>query len=193
VGQIQSAAPAELVRDDALRPWVARAARLINDRLADARAHAEAGRPFEANERIAELRRQLVDDQAGDGSLLSNARAAFYRQGFHAEPFNPAIHRQIGPDPAGELAARFALVGGRNQYLDARILLEDIVGSLRGLGDARTIVGDTKPPEYWRAQFDGWHGRKTAALVSHIHAALSDAQMSLYSAVEQLRIKPELQ
>jgi len=183
----------DLHRDDALRPWLHRSARLITDRLADARSHAEAGRTFEANERLAELRRGLLDDQSGSGSLLSNARAAFYKQGFHVEPFDPRIHRELRPDPAGELAARFSLIGGRNQYLDGRILIEEITGSLRGLGDVMTIMRDSKPPDYWRGQFDGWQQRQTEALTSHVHGALSDAQMALYEAVGRVRIKSELQ
>jgi hypothetical protein len=183
-------------RDDALQPWVARAGRLIADRLADARAHAQAGRTFEANERIAELRRELLDvDTSAGGSLLSNARAEFYRQGFRAEPFDPAIHRPLYPDPAGELAARYSLIGGRNQYLDARILIEDITGSLRGLGHTAAILGDSPPaggPEYWPAQYDGWQKRQTERLTGHVRSTLSDAQMALYHAVGRLRIKPEL-
>jgi hypothetical protein len=185
--------PAELAADEALRPWVERAGRLITDRLADARAHAEAGRTFEANQRLAELRRELFDRETADGgSLLSNARAAFYRQGFHAEPFDLAIHRPLYPGQAGELAARFSLIGGRNQYLDARLLIEDAVGSLRGLASTAAILRDSKPPEHWPAQFDGWERRQAGRLTSHFRSALSDAQMALYSAVGQLRIKPEL-
>jgi hypothetical protein len=194
VGQIRSdPSPAELPADDVLRPWVARTARLIADRLADARVHSEAGRTFEANSRLNELRRDLLDAPAADGgSLLSNARAAFYRQAFHAEPFDPAIHRELRPDPAGELAARFSLIGGRNQYIDGRLKIEEAIGSLRGLGDVATIMRDSKPPEHWRRQYDSWQARHTEGLTAHIRGTLSDAQMSLYSAVGQLRIKPEL-
>ena len=140
-----------------------------------------------------ELRRNLLDDQSGAASLLSNARAAFYRQGFRAEPFDPAIHRPLNPDPTGELAARFSLIGGRNQYLDGRLVLEEITGSLRGLGDVATIMRDSKPPEHWRAQYDAWQTRNTAFLTGHMHGTLSDAQIALYEAVGRIRIKPELQ
>jgi len=179
-------------RDDELRPWLVRASRLIADRIADARAHAEAGRTFEANERISELRRALLDDQSGTGSLLSNARAAFYKQAFHAEPFDGRIHRELRPEPAGELAARFAAIGGRNQYLDARIKLEEITGSLRGLGNVATILRDSEPAGHWTGQYDGWQTRHTDGLTRHVHLALGDAQTALTEAVSRVRIKPEL-
>jgi len=182
----------DLARDDALRPWLVRAGRLIADRLADARAHAEAGRTFDASQRLAELRRNLLDDMSGAGSLLSNARAAFYKQAFHAEPFDGRVHRDVLPDPAGELAARFSLIGGRNQYLDARMKLEEITGSLRGLGDVATIAGDSKPAEHWRAQFDGWQKRHTEGLTRHMHLALSDARAALTTAVSDVRVKPSV-
>jgi len=180
-----------LSRDDALRPWLARSSTLIHDRVADARSHAEAGRVFEANQRLAELRRNLLDDVSGSGSLLSNARAAFYRQAFHAEPYDDRIHRDIRPDPAGELAARFSLVAGRNQYLDARLKIEEVTGSMRGLG-AVQATGLGYPPGNWPARWDGWQKRHTDALTGHVHGALSDAQMALTEAVSRVRVKPEL-
>jgi len=179
----------ELSRDDQLRPWLVRATTMITDRLADARSHAEAGRTFEANQRLAELRRALLDDQ---GSLLSNARAAFYKQAFHAEPFDSRIHRDVRPDPAGELAARFSLIAGRNQYLDVRLKIEETVGSMRGLG-AVQATGLGYPAGNWPARWDGWQKRQTEALTGHVHGALSDAQMSLTEAVSRVRVKPELQ
>jgi hypothetical protein len=189
VGQIQTHAPS---RDDQLRPWLHRAGGLIRNRLADTRAHAEAGRALEANERLAELRRDLIDDQSGAGSLLSNARAAFYRQAFHAEPFDDRIHRELRPDPAGELAARFSLIAGRNQYLDARLLIEEITGSMRGLAAVQAAdIG--YGPDNWPARWDGWQKRHTEALTSHVHGTLSDAQMALTEAVGRVRIKTELQ
>jgi hypothetical protein len=165
---------------------------VIHDRLGDARAHAEAGRVFEANDRIAELRRRLIDDQSGEGSILSNARAAFYRQAFHAEPFDPRIHQELGPEPAGELAARFSQIAGRNQYVDTRLVIEEIGGSLRGLRDSQTIVGDAKGADYWQGQWDAWHKRHAERLTTHMCLTLSDAQMALHSAVGEMRIKPEL-
>ena len=116
-------------KDDQLRPWLARASILIGDRLADARAHAEAGRWADAEQRFDELRKRLLDDQSGAGSLLSNARAAFYRAAFHLEPFDPAIHQDgVRPEPAGELTARFAAIGGANQYIEGRQVLERAAG-----------------------------------------------------------------
>ena len=184
----------DVAQDDALRPWLVRAGRLIADRLADARAHAEAGRTFDANQRLSELRRNLLDDQSGQGSLLSNARAAFYRQAFTDPPHDPSQHRELRPEPAAELTARFGLIGGRNQYLDARFVLEEITGSLRGLGDVATTMRNSKQPEHWRAQFDGWQTRSTDGLTAHMHTALSDAQAALSDAVSRVRVKggPEL-
>jgi len=174
-----------LSRDDQLRPWLVRATTMITDRLADARSHAEAGRTFEANQRLAELRRALLDDQ---GSLLSNARAAFYKQAFHAEPFDSRIHRDVRPDPAGELAARFSLIAGRNQYLDVRLKIEETVGSMRGLG-AVQASGIGYRDGTWPARWDGWQKRHTDGLTSHMNTALSNAQTTLTDAVGQLMVK----
>jgi hypothetical protein len=182
-----------LSADERLLPWVAAADQLIADRLADARAHAEGGATYEANQRIAELWRDLLDDQSGAGSLLSNARASFYTEAFLVDSFDPEIHRTIAPDKAGELTARFSPIGGRNQYVDARLLLEDAGGSLRALVASRTIVGESKPPDLWRGQFQAWQARHTDTITRHMRGALSDAQMALRSAVGQLRVKPELQ
>jgi hypothetical protein len=180
--------------DDALRQWTGRAAVLISDRLADARAHAEAGRWADAEHRLDELRKRLLDDQSGAGSLLSNARAAFYRSAFHLEPFDPAIHADgIHPEPAGELAARFASIGGVNQYIEARQVLERARESLKHLAALRQGNLPTEgSAQFWSAQFDGWLRRHRDAITSHISGALSDAQISLSEAVSQIRIKPEL-
>jgi hypothetical protein len=176
--------------DAALRPWLRRAELLISNRLADAGAHALAGRLFDGNQRLEELRRELLDGDGG--SLLSDARAAFYRDGFEMAPYDPEMHREIRPDADGELAARFGLISGRNQYHDVRLQIGEAAGSLRGLASVRAVVGDSKPPEHWQAQYQGWHRRHTAAIGGSMRQALSDAQMALHSAVGQIRIKPEL-
>ncbi len=182
----------EQLRDDQLRPWLARATVLIWDRLADARAHAEAGRWPEADQRFTELRQRLLDDQSGTGSLLSNARAAFYRQAFHHEPFDGRIHADgIRPEPAGELTARFAAIGGRNQYVEARKVLDGVKESLRHLAAVRDS-DDNRAVEPWPERFDGWLRRQRDAVTEHIQGALSDAQISLSEAVFRIRIKPEL-
>jgi len=178
----------DLARDDALRPWLARAGRLIADRLADARAHAEAGRVFDANQRLNELRRDLLDDQSGAGSLLSNARAAFYRAAFTAEPFDGSRHRPLRPEPAAELTARFGLIGGRNQYLDARLKMDEIVGSMRGLSSVQAS-GIGYRDGTWPARWDGWQKRHTDGLTSYMATALSNAQTTLTDAVGQLMVK----
>lgn len=190
-------------KDDQLRPWLARAAILIGDRLADARAHAEAGRWADAEQRFDELRKRLLDDQSGAGSLLSNARAAFYRSAFHLEPFDPAIHQDgIRPEPAGELTARFAAIGGANQYIEGRQVLERARESLKHLTAVRTAdrdVGQIRSPytgmtwtDGWGPQFETWFLRHRDAITSHINGALSDAQISLSEAVSRIRITPEL-
>ena len=89
--------PITAARDRDLRPWLARATVLIWDRVADARAHAGAGRMTEAAQRLEELRVGLLDDQSRTGSVLSNARAAFYRTAFREEPHDPAIHQVVRP------------------------------------------------------------------------------------------------
>ncbi len=176
----------EHTRDDQLRPWVARATVLIWDRIADARAHAEAGRMDQAAQRLEELRRGLLDDQTGKGSLLSNARAAFYRQAFHHEPFDPALHDPVRPDQAGELAARFSDIAGRNQYQDLRRAIEEMTGILKRL--QAVVAQDANKSE----RFDVWQTRERERLIGLIGTALSDAQVALSEAVSRVRIKPEL-
>jgi hypothetical protein len=190
MGQLLAHPPARVRADEALRPWVRRAEQVITDRLADAAAHAQLGQAFEAKQRIEELRRELLDGDGG--SLLADARAAFYRDGFEVSPFDSGMHREIGPDAEGELAARFSQIAGRNQYHDVRLQIEEAAGGLRGLASVRAVVGDSKPPEHWRAQYDSWHRRHTGAIAGSMRQALSDAQMALYSAVGRIRIKPEL-
>ena len=175
-------------RDDQLRPWVARATVLIWDRVADARAHAEAGRMPEAAQRLDELRRGLIDDQSGRGSLLANARASFYRQAFHHHPFDPAIHDTVRPDQVGELAARFSEIGGRNQYQDVRQAIEDLGDGLKRL--AAVLNGPNA--ELRREQLSSWERRERDRLIGHMQLVLSDAQIALSEAVGRVRIKPEL-
>jgi len=185
-----TAARAEIdrTRDDQLRPWVARATVLIWDRLADARAHAEAGRPVEAAQRLGELRRGLLDDQSGKGSLLSNARAAFYRHAFHHHPFDPAIHDPVRPDQVGELAARFSEIGGRNQYRDLRQAIEAIGDSLKRL--QAVLTGPNA--ELRSEQLGSWERRERERLIGQVQMVLSDAQIALSEAVSRVRVKPEL-
>ena len=139
-----------------------------------------------AAERLEELRRGLVDDQTGKGSLLSNARASFYRQAFHHEPFDPALHDPVRPDQAGELAARFADIAGRNQYQDLRRTIEDAGTSLKRL--QAVVAQDTNKADH----FDLWQNRQRDRLLAHTGTALSDAQVALSEAVSRIRVKPEL-
>jgi hypothetical protein len=172
-------------RDDRLRPWVARASVLIWDRMADARAHAQVGRITEAGQRLDELRLGLLDDQSRTGSLLSNARAAFYRAAFREEPHDPDIHQVVRPDPSGELAARFSPIAGRNQYQDLRAA---ITAAADGLHRLAAAAG----PERRQELLEDWERRERDRLIGQTRRTLSDAQVALSEAVSRIRIKPEL-
>jgi hypothetical protein len=179
-------------RDDQLRLWLAKASSLITARVADARAHGEAGRTLDATSRLNELRKALADDVAGEDSLLAQARTIFYRRAFDAEPFDVTVHRDVRPDAEGELAARYALIGGRNQYVDVRQSFDTAAVQLRGLSDKAAADYRDSAVEFWSTAFDVWQKRTTETLTRRMHVTLSDAQMALSGAVARVRIKPEL-
>jgi hypothetical protein len=185
VSKLTADPAARPVHDRQLRPWVTAAERLIGDRLTDARAHAAARDLGTAGDRIAELHRGLLGDPSVPGGLVAEARAGFYRAAFD-EPHNPAIHAEgLAPEPAGEHTARYAPIAGRNQYVDARNLIDTIGANLQ-------LTALAADPEHRAAWLADWHRRSFDRLTGHIRASLSDAQMSLSEAVGRIRIKPEL-
>jgi hypothetical protein len=174
--------PVSAARDAALRHWSARAAVLIWDRLADARAHAQVGRVHDAGRRLGELQLGLVDGSSRNGSMLGNARAAFYRNAFREEPHDLAIHQVIRPDAAGELVARSAPILGRDQHADLRAAIAAAGESLRRLAASMPAA----------EQFSAWEARERDRLTAQTRMALSNAQIALSEAVGFLRVKPEL-
>ncbi len=170
------------IRERELRPWVAHATVLIWDRVADARAHARDGRITEAGQRLEELQTGLVGDPKGRGSILSNARAAFYRSAFRHRPHDPAIHQVVHAQPEGELVAQYAEILGRNQYADLRAAVDQTAESLKRL----TAAGGT--PE----QLVDWERRERERLIAQTRRNLSDAQVALSEAISYIRIKPDL-
>jgi hypothetical protein len=179
------------LRDDELRPWLAKAEGLIANRLADAKAHAQAGDVLIAMSRINELRTAIADDRPGEPSLLAHARATFYHAAFVAEPFDGSVHRPVTPNVEGELVARTAAIGGRNQYVDLRPIFDQAAMSLRALGDAAKAAAPGNE-SFWEDAFAVWLKRTTRTITARVNTALSDAQMSLSEAVSRVRIKPEL-
>src|SRR5262249_41647126 len=130
----------EAARDKALLPWLRRAHGLIERRLADARVHAETGRPDLARERLFELQGELLRHPDATDGLLRDARATSYRQAIaHDGRFlDPAI---ADPDFAStteaELAARTVPIAGRDEWAQLASQIDSALLSLppQGLPD----------------------------------------------------------
>ena len=165
----------------------------------DARPTRQAGRTTEASARMAELTTSLVGTTTAirnglvisGGGVLSDARALFYRQAFHEQPFDPAVHDDVAPEATGEVAARFSPIGGRNQHDDVRQTIGKASMTLRALSDAAKTAGPG-PDAFWPTAFASWQSNVTQTLTNRLHGTLSDAQMALCEAVAQVRIKPAL-
>ncbi len=167
----------------ALRPWTDRAARLIERRLDDARAHAADGQIPTATRRLTELARVL-------SQTVSDARASFYRQAFQQHTragLDPDVHRfGLGPDHEGELAARSAPILGRvygNELLD---VIADAQAAMTSaaLADQGGALGGGFLPN-WAVQY---RDRLIGLAAGH----LSSGQISIFHAVGQILIRPEL-
>ncbi len=171
--------------DKALLPWTNRAAALVARRVADARAHAQAGSIGDAHSRLDELRDGLLgprrDDPAG---LLRDARAAFYLAAFaeHA-PLDETIHQaDLGPSDADAEWIRTA------PQLDADwARLEAVLTEARGhLSRSAAATGG-------RADvLAGWEARHRDRLTATTRGMLSDSQMAIHHVVGRLLVKPEL-
>lgn len=161
-----------------LRPWVDRAAMIVDRRFADARAYAERGDVDTAKARIAELAGALIRH-------ASDARRLFYHASFNAHRsagLDPTIHQlDVGPTPDGEQAASSVPILGRSFSRDVLDLAADTMMSL----DSAVFAGD---PEFVEA----WHGQQPERFKRRAAAELSDAQIALYESIGQLLVKPEL-
>jgi hypothetical protein len=145
--------------DVAFKASAGTARRLIDRRLADARAHAQLGRTAAAIERLDELGAAL-------GAHLRDAR-----QGFHAAALDGS---GLVPDRASVHVARNAKILGRDQALDLVTAIKDAKAGLRGL-----LIGGAPEPHrlvHWEAA----HGSK---IEQQITGSLSNSQMAIHHAM----------
>ena len=147
--------------DRLLATWKARAVELIGHRLADARAHAEAGRMAAATVRLGEL-------AGGLKRLIGDARVAFLRR--------VARRQGLDFDPEARRAVRRHPILGRRPA--------DAVSSLneanRQLQTAKLVGPAT-------AVFDAWEAHHKAFLTAVVASHLSDAQVSIDNVVALLQ------
>jgi hypothetical protein len=178
----------ENARDAALFPWLKRSLGLIERRLADARAHSEAGWPELARERLDELQGGLLSAAESAGGLIRDARASFFRQAIshHERVMDPAA---IDPDfpmsvfPEGEHAVRTVAVGGRHEWNQLGALLAEARASLPLRGLSADLSG---------VAHAGWENRHREAIQGWTRAVLSDSQMVIHNVVGHLMLRPEL-
>ncbi len=166
-----------LAKDAAIRPWRIQTDRVIADRLADARVHAQAGRMDDAERRLDELSLTL-QEQLGD------ARAGFYRQSFtiHRPYLDPAVHdMQLQPNAAGELVARRTPILGRNHAQDIARAVTDSRAKLR-------LAARQKPPEL---HLQMWEAGEVTRLSSHVRRSLSDSQIAIHEVIGHLFVRTE--
>jgi hypothetical protein len=143
---------------------------LIARRVADARAHAEAGRLLPAAERLTELGTALADH-------VQNARGRFYRDAFR--DLDPAIHRYgIHPDEAGEEVARNAPIAGHE--------IHHLAGPNAAAQSDLSRIAGAGP-----AFFAAWEARHAGAITRHMHGHLSDAQIALWNTIRHGRLARE--
>jgi hypothetical protein len=169
--------------DSTLRRWSVEARTHIRRRLRDARAHAEAGRSFDAAERLAELTAAIKRE------ILEPARREFYCDGFTTalSELDPGIvDPTVQPTVAGSLAAITAPIGGRDQAKAIGSSIEAARGELRFLD-----VVDFDDPSTRSAAIDTWERRHSERIGQLVTTSLSDAQIALREAISQIVIKPE--
>jgi len=135
-----------------------RARRLIERRLADARAHARIGGQADALARLDEL-------AAGLRAHLADSRTGFYR----AAAGGPG-------HPRAEHVAREAKILGRDQHADLFDVIKEAKAGLRSL---MVFGGDAD-------QLRHWEGTHAAAITRQIEGSLSNSQMALTSALQAI-------
>jgi hypothetical protein len=172
-------------RDAALRPWLVRAVQLVRNRVRDARAHAEAGRHIDANQRLMELRSGLVQD------ILEPARERFYWDAFrdhrrHLTARGYPIVDRFGSDE-GAKTARSAVVAGTNQHFDIAHATDHAHDEL-ALATAARELDDERPTVH----HDLWERRHSERLSNLMKTHLSDAQVAIGGAVLRLLSDPDI-
>jgi len=170
--------PIEAELDDAVRPWLSRAAELIRRRVRDARMHTENRAWVDAAERFDELASGLAID------VLGPAREEFYRHAFGAQrrALGPGVaNPAVVPTREGAIMARTANVGGINQQLAVRNAIDHARHELQSAMAACEI-----DPTRRTVHYEAWEWRTRERLTSEVKSHLSDAQSSLYHAVGKL-------
>jgi hypothetical protein len=159
--------------DDALRARWSCASGLVTRRVADARAHAEAGRIDQGLERLDELRVALVGQGSGArAGLLWDARGPFSRQSvaLHRQCLEPEIHQnEPRLDPDSEPPGRQANVASRDLHRDTSYLITDAKAGLTAAHLAGGRNGEAHAVRV--ARFNGWEQTTRVALHRHVQSA----------------------
>jgi hypothetical protein len=141
-----------------------------------------------AASRLDELRISLVGPAAGSlRGVLRDAREAFYCHAFDAwRPYASAPHykQDVGPSQEGINTVRGAPIHGRAMEHDISPL---IVGAKRDLLTAVGRGGHSEADEQTGVDLiESWRRRVTDTLGARCAALLSDSQIALFFAVENL-------
>jgi len=193
--------------------WSVKAARLIDARIGDARAHAwnaitqrvATAPDGRKTWRQAALTRsyqaavkrldELADELAGPhklslSGLVRDARAAFYRDSFNHWAIPAEL---LAPDPrptkAGERAARGLVIHGFN----LRDEVADVIdAAARGLQAAVTVAGGRNTTDdQARAILDGWDSQKAHAIKQRVDGLLTDSYVAIYNLVGREMVDPK--
>jgi hypothetical protein len=166
--------------DPHLRAWLRLAHQHVDDRFADARAHAQAGNLLTADDRLEELRRALigVTIQTSAG-LVGDAQAAFYRHAIDhwRRTLPPDLLTLVNATPEGEDVAR----GARGRKVELDRAIDEARRQLRA------IVLSRQPQSY----LDLWHDQQARAVKQKVHTELSDGQIAIFEAMGKLMTRDQ--
>jgi hypothetical protein len=176
--------------DEALRPHLERAWRLIDSRMADARSHARTGMFPLAAQRLVDLHHGLLrSDGAG---LVGDSFAEFYRDSWRHDPHDADLHDPAMREPVadGAMAARTAPIMGNEPAKELALHVERARYGLMA-ATAGTVHGIAHDEPSRLAAIDTWHEQHSAVLKGWARGTLSNGQMALHAATGYLRLKPE--
>jgi hypothetical protein len=206
------------VRVAAVRQWSVSAARLIDARIGDARAHAWNAitqrvvtapdgrktwrqavmtRGYKAAEsRLEELTESLVGrDAASLKGLVRDARAKFYHDAYDAwrpiaETNWPELMKLAARSTkAGEDVARGLVIGPHILWDEVDSVVQ---AAIRGLRVAVTTAGQTDMSDrLTNAVLDGWELQKANAIKRRVQDVLNDSYVGIYWLVGHEMIDPK--
>lgn len=196
---------ADAARLRSIAPWVRRANREIERRVADARAHAERSldpQPHPgaarqklkaADSRLQELQRCLIGSGLGPAGLVQDARAEFYRQA-HRD-WEPMIPEQVrnpkgGPTMTGEMKARAFFIHDRSLLAEMEPTFQQAERSLKSSLNASTTTSRDTERAY--VTLDTWEKKTSDSIKQRVLTCLSDAEVAIRDLVGRSLIRPDL-